>query len=196
MAFRAGRRLAAKAIKVSQLESSLNFEFFQPDYVSVEALEYRYQVKGLTNNWSRWSANNNQVNFSYLPPGQYQLEVQSKNLMGKISEVELIKIEVLPPYWKQPWFYASEFVVFGILVFLSLKLGAANARYRYLSRLLSLLTIILLIQFIQTVVASQITIKSSPVIDFFIQVFIALLILPIESYLRKFMLRTSAQKLE
>ena len=103
---------------------------------------------------------------------------------------------MLPPYWKQPWFYASEFVVFGILVFLSLKLGAANARYRYLSRLLSLLTIILLIQFIQTVVASQITIKSSPVIDFFIQVFIALLILPIESYLRKFMLRTSAQKLE
>ena len=186
----------AKAIKVSQLESSLNFEFIQPDYVSVEALEYRYQVKGLTNNWSRWSASNNQVNFSYLPPGQYQLEVQSKNLMGKISEVELIKIEVLPPYWKQPWFYASEFVVFGILVFLSLKLGAANARYRYLSRLLSLLTIILLIQFIQTVVASQITIKSSPVIDFFIQVFIALLILPIESYLRKFMLRTSAQKLE
>ena len=186
----------AKAIQVSQLESSLNFEFIQPDYVSLQALEYRYQVKGLTQNWSVWSPSNNKVNFSYLPPGDYQLEIQSKNLMGKISEVELIKLEVTPPYWKQPWFYASEFIFFSVLVFLSMKLGAANSRYRYLSSLLSLLTVILLIQFIQTVVASLITLKSSPVIEFFIQVFIALLILPIESYLRKFMLRTAAKKFE
>ena len=186
----------AKAIQVSQLESSLNFEFIQPDYVSLQALEYRYQVKGLTQTWSTWSPSNNKVNFSYLPPGDYQLEVQSKNLMGKISEVELIKLEVTPPYWKQPWFYASEFIFFSALVFLSIRLGAANSRYRYLSSLLSLLTVILLIQFIQTVVASLITLKSSPVIEFFIQVFIALLILPIESYLRRFMLRTAGKKFE
>jgi len=178
------------------LESSLNFEFIQPDYVSLQALEYRYQVKGLTQTWSTWSPSNNKVNFSYLPPGDYQLEVQSKNLMGKISEVELIKLEVTPPYWKQPWFYASEFIFFSALVFLSIRLGAANSRYRYLSSLLSLLTVILLIQFIQTVVASLITLKSSPVIEFFIQVFIALLILPIESYLRRFMLRTAGKKFE
>lgn len=186
----------AKAIQVSQLESSLNFEFIQPDYVSVQALEYRYQVKGLTQNWSAWSPSNNKVNFSYLPPGDYQLEIQSKNLMGKISEVELVTLEVTPPYWKQPWFYASEFIFFSVLVFLSIRLGAANSRYRYLSSLLSLLTVILLIQFIQTVVASLITLQSSPVIEFFVQVFIALLILPIESYLRKFMLRTAERKFE
>lgn len=186
----------AKIIEVSQLESALNFEFIQPDYVSLQALEYRYQVKGLTQNWSLWSPNNNQVIFPYLPPGKYQLEVQSKNLMGKISEVELVDIRVVPPYWRQPWFYASEFLFFALLVFLSIKLGAANSRYRYLSSLLSLLTFILLIQFIQTIVASQITFKSSPVIEFFIQVFIALLILPVESYLRRFMLRNAAKKFE
>lgn len=188
--------IPAKAIQVSQLESSLNFEFIQPDYVSFQAQEYRYQVKGLTQNWSAWSPSNNKVNFSYLPPGDYQLEIQSKNLMGKISEVELVTLEVTPPYWKQPWFYASEFIFFSVLVFLSMKLGAANSRYRYLSSLLSLLTFILLIQFIQTIVASLITLKSSPVMDFFIQVIIALLILPIESYLRKFMIRTAAKKFE
>ena len=188
--------IPARAIQVSQLESSLNFEFIQPDYVSFQAQEYRYQVKGLTQNWSAWSPSNNKVNFSYLPPGDYQLEIQSKNLMGKISEVELVKLEVTPPYWKQPWFYASEFIFFSVLVFLTMKLGAANSRYRYLSSLLSLLTFILLIQFIQTIVASLITLKSSPVMDFFIQVLIALLILPIESYLRKFMTRTAAKKFD
>jgi len=186
----------AKAIQVSQLESSLNFEFIQPDYVSFHAMEYRYQVKGLTQKWSTWSPSNNKVNFSYLPPGEYQLEIQSKNLMGKISQVELIKLEVTPPYWKQPWFYAAEFIFFSVLVFISIRLGAANSRYRYLSSVLSLLTFILLIQFIQTVVGSLITLKSSPVIEFFIQVIIALLILPIESYLRKWMLRTATKKYE
>jgi len=43
-------------------------------------------------------------------------------------------------------------------------------------------------------VNSQLTIKTTPVIDFFIQVGMALLVLPFENYLRKFILR--AQKTE
>ena len=59
-----------------------------------------------------------------------------------------------------------------------------------------MLTVIMLIQFIQTVVASQISFKSAPVTDFFIQVFIALLVLPIEGYLRKFMLRSADAQMQ
>jgi FlaA1/EpsC-like NDP-sugar epimerase len=105
--------------------------------------------------------------------------------------VQQIELEVEPPYWRQSWFYASEFAFFTILVVLSLKLSSGNSKYQYISRLLSVLTVIMLIQFIQTVVSSQISIKSTPVIDFFIQVFIALLILPIEGLLRKFIIRSS-----
>jgi hypothetical protein len=65
-----------------------------------------------------------------------------------------------------------------------------STRYRIVSRVLSLLTIILLIEFIQTVIGETILTKNSPVIDFFIQVVVALLVLPVEGYLRNLMLKS------
>jgi hypothetical protein len=53
-----------------------------------------------------------------------------------------------------------------------------------------LITIILLIEFIQTVAGATFASKDSPVMDFFIQVGVALVILPVESYLRNLMLRS------
>jgi hypothetical protein len=181
----------ARSLRISQLESTVSFEFIQPDYLGMKAVEYRYLVQGLNKDTSAWSTSNNIVNFSYLPTGEYKVIVQTRDLMGKKSKVEQIELQVEPPFWKQSWFYAAEFTFFSMLVFLSLRLSTANNKYRFLSRLLSLLTVIMLIQFIQTVVASQISFKSTPVIDFFIQVFIALLVLPIEGYLRKFMIRSA-----
>src|SRR5258706_986264 len=181
----------ARSLRISQLESTVSFEFIQPDYLGMKAIEYRYLVQGLSKDTSAWSTSNNIVNFSYLPTGEYRVIVQTRDLMGKKSKVEQIELQVEPPLWKQSWFYAAEFAFFSLLVFLSLRLSSANRKYRFLSRLLSLLTVIMLIQFIQTVVSSQISFKSTPVIDFFIQVFIALLVLPIEGYLRKFMLRSA-----
>jgi len=180
-----------QSVKVSQLEGTVALEFIQPDYLGMKAIEYRYKVNELSKIWSDYSTNNNVVPFPYLPTGKYKVEIQTRDLMGKESDVQQIELEVEPPYWRQSWFYASEFAFFTILVVLSLKLSSGNSKYQYISRLLSVLTVIMLIQFIQTVVSSQISIKSTPVIDFFIQVFIALLILPIEGLLRKFIIRSS-----
>jgi len=71
----------------------------------MRAVEYRYQVKGLSKIGHYGLSTNNIVNFSYLPTGKYKVEVQTKDLMGKISKVEEIALEVEPPYWRRPWFY-------------------------------------------------------------------------------------------
>ena len=181
----------ARIVKVSQLENNVEFEFIEPDFLGLRAIEYHYKVNGLNKDWSPYSTSNNIVNFSYLPTGTYKVEVQTKDLMGTESEVQQIDFEVEPPYWKQSWFFAAEFAFFSICVFLSLKLSTANSKYRLVSRLLSVLTVIMLIQFLQTLVASQFSFKSTPVMEFFIQVFIALLVLPIEGFLRKFMIKSS-----
>jgi hypothetical protein len=174
-----------KTLKISQLENTVEFEFIQPDYVGMKAVEYRYLVEGLNNKWSSWANSNNIVNFSYLQVGNYKVQVQTRDLMGKVSKVEEIKLEIEPPYWKQTWFYALEALFFGSLVFLSIKLSKANSKYKLLSRLLSMLTIIMLIQLVDNIVASQISISNGPVVEFFIQVCIAMLMLPIEGFLRK-----------
>jgi hypothetical protein len=120
--------------------------------------------------------------------------VQSRDLLGNESKIEQIGFDVLPPYWQRWWFYAIEFTVFSFLVILSLRLARANSRYRYLSQILSLLTVVMLIQFLQTVLASLIGSKTSPVIDFIIQVFIALVVFPIEIFARDAMMKYSQGK--
>ncbi|MCX8492317.1 MAG: triple tyrosine motif-containing protein, partial [Cyclobacteriaceae bacterium] len=176
-----------KSVVLEQQENELSFDFIQPDYVGSHAMQYRYLVQGLSNAWTSWSSTNHIASFPFLPPGNYQLAIQSRDILGNESKIETFAFKILPPYWKRWWFYALEFVFFGILVFLSVKLTIANSKYRYLSEILSLLTVIIFIQFISTAISSIVTTESSPVIEFFIQVFIALLVFPIELYFRKFM---------
>ncbi len=171
-------------IHFSEDQSAVTFEIVQPDFVSPDAVEFRYNLTGMTESWSDWS-NKNTINFPYLPPGEYTLLVESRNVFGKVVELKPMQFEVLPPYWRRPWFYAMEFAVLASLVLLSHRL---SNRYRIVSRVLSLLTIILLIEFIQTFLDTTIKFgDESPVIQFIIQVCVALVILPVEGFLRNLM---------
>lgn len=176
-----------KQVTLDQPETEFSFDFIQPDYVSNQAMQYRYQVKGLTSTWTSWSNSNHIASFPFLPPGSYQLAIQSRDLLGNESKIELISFKVLAPFWKRWWFYALEFVFFAFLVFISVKVSGSNIKYKYLSDILSLLSVIIFIQFISTAINSIVTIKSTPVVQFFIQVSIALLVFPAELYFRRFM---------
>jgi len=180
-------RVRKSTLRIDQENSSIKIEVVKPDYIGASAVEYRYFLQGLNTEWSGWSNNNNVIDFPYLPPGTYTLQFQSKDIFGKVSDMDPVKVQVLPPYWKRTWFYALEFAVFTFLVFLSFRL---SHRYNLISRLLSLLSIIILIEFIQTAAGSTITTNSGPVVDFLIQVCVAFVILPIEGFLRRFMLRS------
>lgn len=182
----------ASFLKLDQDNNSLRVEVVKPDYISGDAVEYRYMLSGLHESWSGWSVSNNLIDFPYLPPGDYSLAVQSKDIFGRITDMEQVRIRVLPPYWKRPWFYALEFAVFTLLVFASFRL---SNRYRFVSRVLSLLSIIILIEFIQTIAGSTFATEGGPVIEFAVQVGIAFVILPVEGFLRRFMLRSIEKRL-
>jgi len=174
-------------IELDQINSAVTFEVVQPDFINPKSIEFRYLLDGMNQDWSDWSSLNNKINFPYLPPGQYNLRVQARNIFGKINDLTPLSFKVIPPYWKQSWFYAMEFAVFASLVMLSFRL---STRYRIISRFLSLITIILLIEFIQTVIGYSIVSDDSPVVEFFIQFIVAILILPVEGFLRNLMLRS------
>ncbi len=174
-------------IEIDQRTSAVTFEVVQPDFTNPKGIEFRYLLDGMNQEWSDWSSSNNQINFPYLPIGQYNLRVQARNIFGKISELKPLSFKVIPPVWRRSWFYALEFLVFASLVILSFRL---STRYRIISRFLSLITIILLIEFIQTVVGSTIINDDSPVVAFLIQFVVAVLILPVEGFLRNLMLRS------
>jgi Y_Y_Y domain/Two component regulator propeller len=177
----------SSALEIDQENSSLKIEVIRPDYIGANAVEYRYLLEGLNTEWSEWSNKNNVIDFPYLPPGDYTLQFESKDIFGKVSVMEPVSIGILPPYWKRVWFYALEFSVFASLVLLSFRL---SHRYNLVSRLLSLLSIIILIEFIQTLAGATMSMNSGPVVDFIIQVGVAFMVLPVEGFLRTFMLKS------
>lgn len=184
-------RLSTKSLMVDEGESALTFEFIQPDYISLQAVEYHYWIKGLQADWSDWSTQNNIISVPFFPPGRYSVYMESRDLFGNVTKLDTVDISVVPPYWRRPAFYALEFIFFAVLVILSIRLKSSRIQYRYVSQFLTALTIVLLIQFIQTVVVSNLRYESTPVADFFIQVMIALVVLPAENFLRKRMITAS-----
>ncbi|MEQ8243479.1 triple tyrosine motif-containing protein [Fulvivirga sp.] len=176
-------------MKFDQENSSLLFEFAQPEFSGILDIKYQYKLEGLNKDWSDWSGNYNIVNFSYLPEGNYTLKMRSKDILGKVSEIEPISFEIVPPYWKRPWFYALEFTVLALLLFITVRLKKLGFKYRLVSRLLALITLIIIIEFIQTIAENEFASQSTPVIDFLIQITIAIIVLPIESVIRKFIFK-------
>jgi len=173
---------------VNQENSSLTFEFASPDYSGIYQKQYQFRLTntgGTHSPWSSWSVTNNVVSYQFLPQGSYVLDARFKNALGKIITAAPFKFEVVPPYWKRPWFYMLELVFFGSLLMFSFHLNRGKGKYVFISRILGFLTLILIVEFFQTVAEYKFETNDSPVINFFIQAFIALLILPVEGVLRK-----------
>lgn len=176
-------------LKFKQENSSLIFEFVQPEYSGVLNIEYQYKLEGLNDQWSEWSSNYNVIPIPYLPDGKYKMHMRSRNVISGIKTTEPIAFEVIPPYWKRPWFLAFEFSGLAMLLFLTVRLKKLGYKYRMLSRLLALLTLIIIIEFIQTVAENELGTESSPVVDFIIQITVAIIILPVEGLIRKYVFK-------
>lgn len=172
-----------------QSSNAMRFEFVQPEYSSVLNLKYQFQLEGLNNAWSEWSESYSNLNFNYLPEGDYTLRVRSKDALGNISEIAPITFSIVPPYWKRPIFYAIEFFGLTLLLLISIRLRKLGYKYQLVSKLLALITLITIIEFIQTVAEHEFSAQSSPLFDFVVQVTIAIIVFPVESVIRKYVLK-------
>ncbi len=181
--------LSPDKFKVLQDHSSLVFEFIQPDYSGILDIEYQYRLLGLNSAWSNWSEKYNVIDFAYLPEGDYELNVRSRNTLGSISEIQKVPFKVVAPYWKRPWFYALEFCALALFLLIYSRLKKLGYRNRLASRIVALLTLIIIIEFIQTIAENEFQTHSSPIFDFAIQVTVAVIILPVEGLLRKYIFK-------
>ncbi len=172
-----------KLFTVNYDEGNLSFELARPEYAGFLNLEYQYLLNGLHQGWSSWSGNNI-IDFTYLPPGNYELLVRTRDAFGRTEQHDVISFKVSAPYWQQPWFYALQVMFFGALMIISFRLNQSNTKNQLLSEGLTILTVILVIEFLQSLVGSYVSVKSSPTVDFLVDASVALLIFPFERFLR------------
>ncbi|WP_229209288.1 hybrid sensor histidine kinase/response regulator transcription factor [Dyadobacter sediminis] len=120
-------------IRLPYDRSSLSFDVAALSYVIPEMNRYRYQMKGLDNQWSDL-ASNRKITFSKLPPGRYVLRIKGSNndQVWNARETRL-NIDVLPPWWATVWaylLYASAVTAVAVILFryYHLAMGEKNKR--------------------------------------------------------------------
>ncbi|MFY0599227.1 MAG: hypothetical protein JXR03_06115 [Cyclobacteriaceae bacterium] len=171
-------------IKLPYDENYLKAEISQPDYLGLLNVEYKYKLEGVDKDWSSWSPSN-QIDLAFLPEGRHTLHVSSRDIFGREQSLQPVKVVIRPPYWRTTWFYLMEVVFFAFLVWASTRLNQASASNRFLTEGLTVLTVVLIIETLQSMAGSFFFTANSPIIDFMINLAIALVIFPLELLLKR-----------
>ncbi len=105
-----------QTITVPYYQNDFNFKFAALDYTRPEANNIQYILENWDASWI--TADNNSARYANLPPGNYTLRVKASNAAGTWSGEEIIKVCILSPFWKQPWFiFLACFIMLLIIVF-------------------------------------------------------------------------------
>ena len=172
---------------LSHDQNTLSVELLKPDYVGLLNPEYQYKLEGLNQEWSNWT-HANLIDYSYLPPGDYKLKVRVRDALDQIEEVVLLEFSVATPYWQQPWFYAIQVLILAAMIAVSSRLKESRKANRFIKHGLSILTLVIIIQFMEAIISTFITFQSTPVMEFLFDVGIAVMVFPLEFILRKLIL--------
>ncbi len=100
-----------------------------------QVLKFRYKLVGFDNDWHH--TNGFKLNYSSIPPGEYQLVVQAQLGTGRLlkSDIE-IPISVIPPIYSRLWFKSLILIAIVALVYLFFRLRILNYNYDIIREIL------------------------------------------------------------
>ncbi|MCV6625324.1 MAG: hypothetical protein OIF38_04465, partial [Cellvibrionaceae bacterium] len=75
------------------------------DYSDSSRNRYRYRLRGFAEQWLEVDSEHRRIQYTKLPPGQYQLEVQGSNRLGQWSLRHLNIDVIVVPAWYQSWWF-------------------------------------------------------------------------------------------
>ncbi|HEX9739927.1 MAG TPA: hypothetical protein VGA29_04050, partial [Ignavibacteriaceae bacterium] len=81
------------------------------------------------------------------------------------------------------------------LLLISIKLKSWGFRYRLMSRLLAFLTLVIILEYLQAIMEHYFAFDDSPIFSFSLQVVMAIIILPFEGLLKKYIFKEKDVKL-
>lgn len=107
-------------------ESVISFEFSSLDYSNPHKNQYAYRMVGFDENWN-YMGTQNTATYTNLDPGDYTLIIRGSNSDGIWNPMErVLKITIVPPFWKTRWFIFLSVVVFILTVLIVLRRAFIN----------------------------------------------------------------------
>lgn len=93
--------------------------FHSPSLSQGEQLSYQYRMLGFNDTW--FDASNNEVTFTGLTPGNYQLQLRAVNLSRNFSDITRLNVRIAPPPWHSWWAYGLYGLmilsIFGLIIY-------------------------------------------------------------------------------
>ncbi|GEM_PF-4100277 len=81
---------------------------------------YRYRLKGLEEEWTE--TQNTEIQYTSLPPGNYQFEVEVENADRSWSaHTQAASFTILPAFWETWWFRTLMLLSFGGILYLLMR---------------------------------------------------------------------------
>lgn len=135
--------LDKKELKLRHDENTFTVHFSCADYFYNNVVEYSYRLKGSNSSWM--STNHNEVTFSNVPFGEYELEVRCRVLNEEwTNDYTTMPINIMPPFYLTWWAKLIQlFIFFAVVAFfffeyrnhMRLVYQIRNERHQYAQKL-------------------------------------------------------------
>jgi ligand-binding sensor domain-containing protein/signal transduction histidine kinase/CheY-like chemotaxis protein/AraC-like DNA-binding protein len=98
-------------------KASLIFEYITLEYSKPDEINYAYFLEGWDNKWVN-AGKVRTANYSRLKEGNYTLHIRASNSEGEWGDEKLLKIVVLPPWYRTLWAYILYTLTICLLVYI------------------------------------------------------------------------------
>jgi len=120
-------------LKVGAGRHYFEFRFTALSFLAPDKIRFRWRLEGLEKNWVEGMGKRT-VNYSFIPPGNYRLQVTACNNDGVWNETgDTLALVVLPYFWQTSWFQLE--VAVAVLAVLFLAFSVRISRIRALQQL-------------------------------------------------------------
>ncbi len=91
-------RESEKRVQFSFNQNNLVFRYVVPAYKSLNTINYQYRLRGLSDQWSDWTAST-QKEYNYLKAGDYSFQVRAINSFKTQTPITEFRFSILPPWY-------------------------------------------------------------------------------------------------
>ncbi len=116
----------AQRLQLGYRDSTIGFELSAIDSAAPASARLRYRLRGLEDEWTALPQGRAEINYAFLPPGTYRLELQAAGRDGRFGRVRTLEIEMAPP----PWASRTALVVYATLILVVAGLVLLEVRRR------------------------------------------------------------------
>ena len=125
-------------LNLSYKDYVFSFEFSALDFAAPGKNQYAYKMEGFDKGWLFTDSKKRFATYTNLGPGVYTFRVKGSNNHGAWNEAgAALKIRIIPPYWKTPWFKISLgiFILLVISLFYRMRIRTIKAQKNKLEAL-------------------------------------------------------------